>query len=164
MASAIADQEFSGFEIVHENVNRGTTRIIEEDALNIATDVLVCPVNPDGVINTEISKRVREVYPEVYQAYIELCNDYNPDVLLGMCQAVPVKNSSKIVCNIFVETESKDCHALRNCLESIADRYPGSNIAIPYSLIHIGHGEAREVIQNELVNAGCNVVLCRPRA
>lgn len=59
--------------------------LLTGDLLNFNSDFIVQQVNCKGVMGAGLAKQIREKYPRVYATYMNLCDKYQPEQLLGKC-------------------------------------------------------------------------------
>lgn len=136
-------------------------------------DIILHQVNCQGVMGSGIAKQVRTRYPEVYEAYKDLCNRYSEKhKLLGTVQVFCIDSSERkfYIGNLFAQENYgydgrcyTDYDALRSALSKIKS-YAHSNetIAIPYLMgCYRGGGDwkiVHDMIDNIFV--GYNVLIC----
>lgn len=154
-------------------------KIVNCDVFKSGADFVLHQVNCQGVMGSGIAKQVREKYPEVYSAYVTLCNKYldNTKALLGKVQYVPTRNDSKEnlsgIVNLFAQDRFgydgkcyTDYQALRECLEKVKRRVnSGESIAIPYLMgCHRGGGDwnvVYDIIQQIFNDDSIDVLICK---
>ena len=134
------------------------------DMFSSTADVLCHQVNCMGRMGSGIAKTVREKFPNVYEAYMQVCNDKDitPDYLLG--STLFVRCGAQTIANLFAQRnygydgkQYTSYDAFRECLQYIHKEIPvGSSIAFPYG-IGCGLGGAKweiivSMIQEELGN------------
>lgn len=155
-------------------------KIINCDVFKSGANFILHQVNCQGVMGSGVAKQVREKHPEVYSAYLTLCNKYidNTEALLGKVQYVPTwKNDDKESFNGIVNLFAQDrfgydggCYtnyqALRECLEKVKRRVgSGESIAIPYHMgCHRGGGDwnlVYDIIQQVFSDGGIDVLICK---
>ena len=98
-----------------------------------------------GIMGGGIALQVKNLYPEVYKEYSELCNEYkeqnNITSLLGYTQFVET-NDGKYIANCFGQfqvgfgTRQTEYMALQSCLEQVYKKasQEGLSVAIPYKI------------------------------
>ena len=114
---------------------------IKCDIFESGADVILHQVNCQGAMNSGIAKQVRDKYPNVFNAYKELCDSaLNKSELLGSSLGVYVDNVGYIV-NIFAQDKfgyDGKCYtnyeALRNGFEFADKLVFNKTIAIPYRI------------------------------
>lgn len=75
---------------------------IKCDIFESGADVICHQVNCQGVMGSGIAKQVREKYPDVYESYKLLCENNNPEDLLGESQFVSIiDDKPRGIINIF---------------------------------------------------------------
>ena len=108
-----------------------TIEIINGDLLDAFDrgEVLVIGhvVNCQGVMGSGIAKSIRDLYPQAYKAYVELCGEFTyTHELLGVAQPIYLVNCFS-VWNLFAQnrygspTRDLNYGALGNCLKEMAD-------------------------------------------
>ena len=76
-------------------------KYVKGDLLDSHCDYICHQVNCRGVMGSGIAKQIRERFPEVYDSYKELCNEFEPEVLLGTIDIVEVEEGAREIVNIF---------------------------------------------------------------
>lgn len=154
-------------------------KIMNCDIFKSGANFILHQVNCQGVMGSGVAKQVREKHPEVYSAYITLCNKYidNTEALLGKVQYVPTWNDDKEsfsgIVNLFAQDRFgydgkcyTDYQALRGCLEKVKRRVDsGESIAIPYLMgCHRGGGDwnvVYDIIQQVFSDDSIDVLICK---
>lgn len=155
--------------------NEKSDRMIKKvvgDIFDCDADVILHQVNCQGVMGSGVAKQVKEKFPEVFNAYITLCNSYrrndNRCVLLGYSQCVQIHNCDRYIVNLFAQENYgydgncyTDYEALKECLRSVNSQFVGKKIAIPYLMAcHRGGGDwsvVSKMIEETLTD--CDVTL-----
>ena len=126
-----------------------------------------------------VAKLVRELYPNAYTSYLQLCADAHrvcetlnleSSVLLGVVQMV--EDKGKIICNMFSQDGYgyngklyTNYEAFRECLQELADRLPDRiDIAMPFKIgCGLGGGEWEVVFPmiEDILGEKHNVILYR---
>ena len=116
-------------------------QLIEGNLLDSDCDIIVHQVNCQGVMGSGIAKQIRVKWPNVYNSYTRLCDDYinNRQALLG--QVLFCATDTNIVANIFSQLYygngvQTDYAMLLHCLQIVAD-YANEcayTVALPYKL------------------------------
>lgn len=143
---------------------------IKCDIFKSGAGVICHQVNCQGVMGSGIAKQVRDKYPKVYDTYRAICNAYEPSELLGHVFSGNVRNEFRID-NLFAQENFgydgkcyTDYHALRKCLESVANTYENKTIAIPYLMgCHRGGGSwdiVYKMIEEIFSDSDCDVLIC----
>lgn len=116
---------------------------VKGDIFKSKATVIVHQVNCQGVMGSGVAKQVRDLYPNVYVKYKELCDRYKESNsskdLLGIAQIVPTNyGDTRYIANLFAQDSFgnfkcfTDYDALRKCLIYISLQFRHSSIAIPY--------------------------------
>ena len=146
---------------------------IKGDLLEADLDYYCHQVNCQGVMGSGIAKQVREKYPEVFEHYKKVCDDYKirfgTNALLGGMQVVPIANGW--IVNLFAQDKfgyDGKCYtnydSLRQCLETVKNEFPNNTIAIPYLMgCHRGGGDwdiVYKMIEEVFDDSDCEVLIC----
>lgn len=134
-------------------------------------DVILHQVNCQGVMGSGVAKQVKELYPQVFSSYKNVCdNTEEKKNMLGMVQCIRIE-TGKYIANLFAQENYgydgkcyTDYAALKRCLKAVAD-YPlfdDQVIAIPYLMgCHRGGGDWNKVYKMiEEVLGDYNVLIC----
>lgn len=145
------------------------------DIFKIDADVICHQVNCRGVMNFGIAKRVKELYPQVYDAYFNYCESVKAvgsKTLLGRIQNIKISSGTtdKYICNLFAQDNFgyegrlfTNYEALKECFEQVKIFHFNSRIAIPY-LIGCGKGGGDwKTIETIILNTFSrnDVTICR---
>lgn len=123
--------------------------VIDGNLLNAKAKYICHQVNCKGRMGSGVAKQIRAKYPEVYSAYLKLCNEGNESDsfwTFGQSQFVQC-DDGKVVINMFAQSSYgydgalyTDYGAFQSCLLNIKRNVPaGEIIAMPY-LIGCGLG------------------------
>lgn len=120
-------------------------KIIDGDLLGANAQYICHQVNCKGRMGSGVAKQIRAKYPEVYDAYICLCNEghnkKDPFWTFGQAQFVECHDGKTIV-NMFAQSSYgydgklyTDYAAFQSCVSQIAEKVPkGATIAMPYKI------------------------------
>ena len=126
-------------------------KIIDGDLLNSGADIICHQVNCQGAMNSGVAKQIRHKWPEVYSAYIAMCEyrRQRPESLLGYAQSVNIYSTKQFIINLFAQCnygydgqQYTDVKALKECFEQVrtimssVGRVGGISprLAIPYKI------------------------------
>lgn len=116
--------------------------IIKCDIFKSNADIICHQVNTFGVMGAGIAAQIKRLFPKVYEAYHEICNEYKPQQLMGnvlFCnQYAPLE-----IANFFSQYDmTTDYNAMESCLKAVYNYTKRNNrtVAIPYGM---GCGIAR---------------------
>ena len=145
---------------------------IKCDIFESGADVICHQVNCQGVMGSGIAKQVRNKYPEIYKAYIKLCDTCKTkkSLLLGTAHLV-IKDDGKYIANLFAQENygyNKKCYtdynALKECLINIKNFSSGKVVAIPYLMgCYRGGGDwniVYKMIEDIYSDIDCDVLIC----
>lgn len=105
-------------------------------------DIICHQTNCLGIMGGGIALQVRKLFPNVYDEYVELCNQYkkNPAHLLGYTQFVST-NDGRIIANCFGQNNvgigiQTDYNSLKLSLIQVRQKAERENlsVAIPYNI------------------------------
>lgn len=114
--------------------------IVDSDA-----NVIAHQVNCMGVMNARVAKRIRDRWPDVYNQYHALCQEYKkaPHALLGNVQLVPIENG-RYIFNIFGQLDSERAttqtefnaleRGLIDTIHTMEQMWPKSRLALPWKI------------------------------
>lgn len=120
-------------------------KIVNGNILDAHEDIICQQVNCMGVMGAGLAKQIRNKYPEVYDAYTEMCGMFSKKKLFGQSQMVKC-NDGKYIANIFGQLDygtnkvQTDYKALYDGLSRVFNaviklkQYKGKSIAIPYGI------------------------------
>ena len=100
-------------------------KIIDGDLLTSGADIICHQVNCQGKMNSGVAKQIREKWPEVYNAYINIIEEskFSGLELLGFCQFLYIKKQKIFIANLFGQNyygydneQYTDMDALKNSL------------------------------------------------
>lgn len=105
--------------------------IIEGDLFTTKADVICHQVNCQGVMGSGVAKQVKKRYPEVYNEYKELCDNYKQCedewLLPGNVQTV-IADDGKVIANLFCQLDyGYDGRRYTN-YEAVYEAFEGLNI------------------------------------
>lgn len=162
---------FSELELLREVVNK-EIEVVDGNILDASEDIIVHQVNCLGIMGAGLAKQIAQRYPIVKDKYLEHCNKYIRESLLGELHLVDTKEG-KLVANIFGQFDIKknrldkkvytDFEALKIGLERVKDfaEVQSMSVAIP---TYIGCGlaggnwdEIKPMIENVFVGSGVKV-------
>lgn len=148
-------------------------KTINQDMFKVDADVLVHQVNCQGVMGSGVAYQVKQLYPEAFKRYNNLCSnarDYERHKLLGEAQVVSVEE--KYIVNLFAQEKYgydgavyTDYDALRASIIDMKRKLPNSTlkIAIPYHMgCCRGGGDwsvVSKIIEDEL--SDYEVMICK---
>ena len=125
--------------------------IVQGNIFNSGADVICHQVNCRAAMRSGVAKQVRELFPEVFEAYRRHCNTTPNSELLGSVQfcVIDERGNGRFIANIFAQEDFgydgkqySDYEALREALDVVNTRFAGKSIAIPYLMsCHRGGGE-----------------------
>lgn len=126
-------------------------KIVNGNLLDSSAKYICHQVNCQGVMGSGVAKQIREKYPQVFEKYKALCDQYagRRGELLGQIQGIRVNENTAVI-NIFGQFDygrSKsvytDISALKSGCKEIADHVKiGSTIAMPYRIgCGLGNGD-----------------------
>lgn len=134
-------------------------------------DVILHQVNCQGVMGSGVAKQVKELYPQVFSSYKNVCdNTKEKKTMLGTVQCIRIE-TGKYIANLFAQENYgydgkcyTDYAALKRCLKAVAE-YPlfdDQVIAIPYLMgCHRGGGDWNKVYKMiEEVLGDYDVLIC----
>lgn len=78
-------------------------KVIHKSILNSEKDIIVQQVNCIGKMGKGLVVQIKRKYPNVYKEYIDICNRYKPNELIG--KVLLVKTEDGYVANIFGQKE-----------------------------------------------------------
>lgn len=124
-------------------------KIIHGDLLTTDAKYICHQVNCRGVMGSGVAKQIRAKYPEVYEAYVQKCNDPDSRLsyfdgvhsCLGTAQFVPC-HDGHVVVNLFAQygygrdgATYTNYTAFRVCVAELTIGVPpGETIAMPYKI------------------------------
>ena len=116
-------------------------QIRKGNILDASENIICHQVNCKGVMGAGLALQIRDEYPEVYEEYLEWCNNVNSSKLLGRCQIV-MHDKYRYIANLYGQLNFGRNHcytnynALRSAFLELLDYAQTYNfsIAIPYSI------------------------------
>lgn len=78
--------------------------IMEGNLLHTPIQIIAHQVNCRSIMNAGVARQIKDLYPEVYRAYVDFTRDYselNDEVPLGRCFVQETANGEHIVFNVF---------------------------------------------------------------
>lgn len=122
-------------------------KLIEGNIFNTSAEIIVHQVNCFGVMGSGIAKQVRDIYPEVYTNYKQLCelNRNNARALMGFTYICRTR-TGRYVANLFGQFDFgtnkykiyTNYDALRSCFKNLNTFVKSHNnrmkVAIPYNI------------------------------
>lgn len=172
------DDDYQQFRKVFEEIGKlreminKEIKVVEGNILDASEDIIVHQVNCLGVMGAGLAKQIAERYPIVKEKYLEYCNKYIRESLLGELHLVDTKEG-KLVANVFGQMGIKknsldkkvytDFEALKLGLERVRNfaEVQSMSVAIP---THIGCGlaggdwdEIKPMIENVFKGSGVDV-------
>lgn len=148
-------------------------KIVNCNLFDSGADVICHQVSCKGVMNSGVSKQVRDRYPDVFEVYKKTCDEMNNKhaILLGNILDVPVSDNGKnfIICNLFGQDNYgsgfcfTDYKSLIACLEKVKDTHKGKSVALPYRMACSIAGGDWRVVEEIILDVldGCDVIICR---
>lgn len=115
------------------------------DILLADEDIICHQVNCQGVMGHGLALQIKNKFPMVFEAYYDLCSDYEVKDFFGKIQCVEYENG-KYVANIFAQNfygtdkQYTDYQALETALVSLfnavtnLDKYKYKTIAMPFNM------------------------------
>lgn len=102
-------------------------KIVDGNLLDSGANIICHQVNCQGKMGSGVAKQIRDKWPEVYNAYVALCEHckQNPERLLGHTQSVSINATNQFVFNLFAQCnygydgkQYTDVKALKQCFEN----------------------------------------------
>ncbi|WCK57549.1 macro domain-containing protein (plasmid) [Aneurinibacillus sp. Ricciae_BoGa-3] len=149
-------------DVVKQYVKEGRTSILKEcqpfikvlnqggfvkevvgDLLKSKENILGHQTNCLAVMGAGIAYHIRQLYPEVFEAYVRLCNKHNKRrSLLGMCQIVQTHKEGRYVANLFGQhgfsrnEMQTEYDALKESLQALKEEAKAFTLSVglPYQL------------------------------
>lgn len=115
--------------------------VINANILTAKEDIIVQQVNCQGVMGAGLALAIKKKYPMVYTKYMAVCNNANPNDLLGRVQSVHTTDH-KIIINMFSQLnygrgkKQTDYEAMKRCFYKIYlyAKLNNLTVAIPYNI------------------------------
>lgn len=129
--------------------------IIHGNFMNTHAEYICHQVNCQGVMESGVGKQIKKQWPYVYERYKQLCDENQPDKLLGFAQCASYVGEDRFVYNLFSqlrsdddEKEYTDVNALKKCCQYVAEQAaPGDSIAMPYRIgCNPGNGDWGKIL------------------
>lgn len=142
-------------------------KILKRNLLNCKEDIIVQNVNCLGDAVSQLSKKVQNKFPEVFNGYYHHCKTNKIEDLLGttlICEA----DNGKLIANIFgqgyygTDKEYIDYEAIKNALNEVREfaKQRNLSVAIPYKLgcdEKIDWNEVFDIITEVFADIPCNI-------
>jgi hypothetical protein len=107
-------------------------KVIEGNIVDAQTDYIIHQVNCQGEMNTGVAKALRDYDEGIYTHYRKFCEfcKFEPEELLGTCDAYLLKDKCQIVLSLFVQDkygydgkQYTDLEAFRDGLRYISQHF-----------------------------------------
>lgn len=138
-------------------------KVLTGDLFDVTEGIIAHQVNCQGVMGSGVAKIVREMYPQAYESYRELCQRYAPKQLLGMVQPVKVTPDLTVL-NVFGQEgfgqakRNTSYDATDDAWLKIGQHYRDKVIFIPY-LMGCALGGGDWEIYETIVDRNCDDVI-----
>jgi O-acetyl-ADP-ribose deacetylase (regulator of RNase III) len=140
------------------------------DITTVTSGIILHGVNCQGVMGAGVAKAIRDRWPEVYEGYKRVCDEYEPHSLLGMILTVRAPDMPTVV-NCFTQQwygRDKDKRyvsydAVDRCMKRVAEKFTDhDDIHFPLIGCNLGGGHwpvVREIIEFRLPDSRFNKTL-----
>lgn len=136
----------------------GRIDLVNGDVTNVECDIILHQVNCKGVMGSGVAMAVRQKYPEVYYAYLNLTGSHlgRTELLLGAVQTVNT-HDGKTVANLFSQNNygygqlHTDYEAIKTGLTKLNNIAKGKTIALPYKMGSDRGGGSWDVVYGIIV-------------
>ena len=137
----------------------GRIELVKGDVTNVECDVILHQVNCKGVMGSGVAMAIRQKYPEVYHAYVNLTGSHlgKTELLLGAVQTVDT-HDGKTVANLFSQNNygygqlHTNYEAMKTGLAKLNDIAKGKTIALPYKMGSDRGGGSWDIVYSLIVS------------
>ena len=137
----------------------GRIDLVNGDVTNVECDVILHQVNCKGVMGSGVAMAIRQKYPEVYHAYVNLTGSHlgKTELLLGAVQTVNTYDG-KVVANLFSQNNygygqlHTNYEAMKTGLTKLNDIAKGKTIALPYKMGSDRGGGSWDIVYSIIVS------------